>query len=128
MRIFFLTIVMLFALCSGDAAGGELTRSLTVTATGYTSRPSETLGDPFLTAWGHVLEPGIKAIAVSQDLIPLGLTDGTRVRIKGLEGEYLVLDKMPSRWRKKIDIYFGTDVNKAKQWGVREVTIFWAAP
>lgn len=32
---------------------------------------------------------------------------------------------MNKRWTKKIDIYMGNDVESAKQWGVREVTIIW---
>jgi len=32
---------------------------------------------------------------------------------------------MHSRWRKKIDIYMGTNLKKALQWGRRKVTIYW---
>ena len=39
--------------------------------------------------------------------------------------EYRVLDKMPSRWRRKIDIYMGEDVAAARAWGVRRVRIRW---
>jgi len=45
--------------------------------------------------------------------------------IKGLKGEYLVLDKMNKRWRKKIDIYMGMNKKKAFRWGKRNVEIFW---
>jgi 3D (Asp-Asp-Asp) domain-containing protein len=70
----------------------------------------------------------MRAIAVSRDLIEAGLTRGTRVRIDGLPGEYVVLDKMARRWRNKIDIYMGEDVDAARRWGVREVRIRWSAP
>ena len=99
--------------------------SLLVTATAYNSVPDQTEGNPAFGAWGDKLEPGMKAIAVSPDLIEIGLVHGTRVRIEGLPGEYTVLDKMPARWQRKIDIYMGEDVSAARQWGKREVQIRW---
>jgi 3D (Asp-Asp-Asp) domain-containing protein len=108
------------------AAEGE--RTLVVTASAYNSLPDQTVGSPRLAAWGDVLEPGVRAIAVSRDLLELGLTRGARVRIEGLPGEYVVLDKMARRWRRKIDIYMGDDVEAARAWGVREVRIRWRPP
>ena len=67
----------------------------------------------------------MKAIAVSADLIELGLARGQRVRIHGLDGEYVVADRMSPRWERKIDIYMGKDVKAARNWGVREVDIIW---
>ena len=107
------------------AACGPQPVTLEVTATAYNSLPGQTQGDPRVTAWGHRLEPGMRAIAVSRDLLELGLGHGTRVRIEGLEGEYRVLDKMARRWRKKIDVYMGLDEKAAREWGVRRVRIFW---
>jgi 3D (Asp-Asp-Asp) domain-containing protein len=111
---------------AGCAAQGE--RSLVVAASAYNSVKGQTSGDPTLAAWGDVLAPGMKAIAVSRDLLDLGLTHGTRVRIEGLPGEYRVLDKMARRWTRKIDIYMGNDVDAARTWGVREVRIYWQPP
>jgi len=99
--------------------------SLNVTATAFTSTVIETDNAPSLTAWGDTLKPGMKAIAVSRDLIKMGLTHKTRVTIDGLGGEYIVLDKMHRRWTKKIDIYMGLDRKKAKNWGKKKVTIHW---
>lgn len=99
--------------------------SLKVTATAYTSNASETDSTPNLTAWGDTLKPGMKAIAVSRDLIKIGLTHKTRVTIEGFKGEYIVLDKMHRRWTKKIDIYMGVDQKKALKWGKRKVIIRW---
>jgi 3D (Asp-Asp-Asp) domain-containing protein len=98
-----------------------------VTATAYNSVNSQTkVGDPTLTAWGDTLKPGMKAIAVSRDLIDDGLTHGTEVTIEGgLPGTYIVRDKMNKRWNDKIDIYMGLDIEAAKQWGKRTVTISW---
>jgi 3D (Asp-Asp-Asp) domain-containing protein len=108
------------------ANAGE--RRLEVTATAYNSLPGQTGDDPTLTAWGDQLAPGMKSIAVSRDLIELGLGHGTVVRIEGLPGEYRVLDKMARRWTRKIDIYMGEDVEAARRWGKRTVTIHWQDP
>ncbi len=104
---------------------GKQDNSLEVTATAYTSSPTETDSTPSLTAWGDTLRPGIKAIAVSRDLIKIGLSHGVEVSIDGLNGKYIVLDKMNKRWKRKIDIYMGLDVKKAKKWGKKKVVIHW---
>jgi len=99
--------------------------TMTVTATAYNSLPNQTDSTPNLAAWGNRLKPGMKSIAVSRDLIKQGLGNGARVKIKGLEGTYIVLDKMNKRWRKKIDIYMGKNVKKARKWGKQKVNISW---
>jgi 3D (Asp-Asp-Asp) domain-containing protein len=121
---FWLLIPGLLAACASLGPGRE--QSLRVTATAYNSLPGQTHGDPSIAAWGDRLEPGMRAIAVSRDLIPLGLDRGTRVRIEGLPGEYVVLDKMAGRWTRKIDIYMGEDVTAARAWGHRPVQIHWS--
>ncbi len=121
--------LLIFGLLAATAACSSADeRTLEVTASAYNSLPGQTQGDPSRGAWGDILRPGMKAIAVSRDLIPLGLGHGTRVRIEGLEGEYVVRDKMAKRWKKKIDIYMGEDVDAARRWGVRRVRIHWTAP
>lgn len=104
-------------------AGRE--RTLRVKASAYNSLHGQTDATPSLAAWGDRLEPGMKAIAVSHDLVALGLDRGKRVRIDGLEGEYVVVDRMSSRWQRKIDIYMGEDVGAARRWGIRDVEIAW---
>lgn len=123
----FLAVVALAIGMVGTAsAGKERSNSLKVTATAYNSLPSQTDGTPDIAAWGDRLRPGMKAIAVSKDLLKQhGLSRGDKVRISGLDGEYVVLDKMHSRWRKKIDIFMGKDRRAAKKWGRRKVTIHW---
>ncbi len=108
------------------ASGAESSR--VVTATAYNSLARQTNDQPRVAAWGDPLEPGMRVIAVSRDLIEAGLTRGARVRIDGVPGEYVVLDKMAKRWHNKIDIYMGDDVARARRWGVREVRIRWSAP
>jgi 3D (Asp-Asp-Asp) domain-containing protein len=105
------------------ASGSE--QSLVVTATAYNSVPEQTDAQPNVTAWGDRLEPGMKVIAVSRDLIPLGLDHRAPVSIEGLQGQYLVLDKMHARWEKRIDIYMGADLEAARAWGARQVRIRW---
>jgi len=102
------------------------TKRLRVTATAYTSHVGQTDSTPNIAAWGDRLHPGMKSIAVSRDLLKVyGLKHNQKVRIKGLDGEYVVLDKMNKRWRKKIDIYMGKNKRKAFQWGRRKVEIHW---
>ncbi|SMY17559.1 3D domain-containing protein [Photobacterium aquimaris] len=98
-------------------------KKLNVTATAYNSVRAQTDSSPNIAAWGDRLKPGMKAIAVSRDLLKMGLKRGSKVKISGLPGEYVVLDKMNRRWNRKIDIYMGKDVRAAKKWGKRRVTI-----
>jgi 3D (Asp-Asp-Asp) domain-containing protein len=99
-------------------------RALVVTATAYNSVPEQTDDDPDIAAWGDRLEPGMKSIAVSRDLLQLGLRRNTKVRIHGLPGEYVVLDKMHQRWENRIDIYMGEDTRAARHFGKRKVKIY----
>ncbi|MDX1634686.1 MAG: hypothetical protein R3280_08620 [Marinobacter sp.] len=118
-----LTLIACCAVLIGCSGGNPRE----VTATAYNSVKAQTTidGDPTLTAWGDTLKPGMKAIAVSRDLIDDGLTHGTEVTIEGLPGTYIVRDKMNKRWDNKIDIYMGNDVKAAREWGKRTVTISW---
>jgi len=100
-------------------------RTMLVTATAYNSVPKQTNTRPWIGAWGHRLEPDMKVIAVSRDLLEEGLTRGVEVEIEGRPGTYRVLDKMGRRWKKRIDIYMGEDVEAARDWGVRKVRIHW---
>lgn len=102
----------------------EIWDSLTVTASAYNSLGYQTgPGDPNVTAWGDTIEPGMKVIAVSRDLIKRGLNHNTPVKIEGFDGVFLVKDKMHYRWKNKIDIYMGEDVQKARKWGRKKVKI-----
>ena len=98
---------------------------LKVTATAYNSLPSQTDNTPDIAAWGDKLVNGMKVIAVSRDLLKMGLKRNSVVKIKGLPGTYLVKDKMHKRWRNKIDIYMGTSKKKALKWGRKKVTLIW---
>lgn len=119
----FIVCFFLFIACKKDLPRNYQWKTIEVNATAYNSLVSQTDGSPFITAFGDSLKPGLKYIAVSRDLLKLGLKHNTLVKVDGLEGTYLVKDKMHSRWRNKIDIYMGTDVNAAKKWGRRKINI-----
>lgn len=123
-----LLVVSLLFWSAADVAADstEEERSLVVTATAYNSLPGQTDEHPNVTAWGHRLKPGMRVIAVSRDLLALGLFRGIVVEIEGLPGKWIVRDKMAKRWKRKIDIYMGKDVEAARRWGERQVTIHWS--
>jgi len=104
----------------------ECMHSLEVDATAYTCRVQRKHYTRYPRgAWGDILKPDTKAVAVSDDLIAMGLTHGTSITIEGLDGEYIVMDKMHPKWKKKIDVYMGADCRKARFWGHKMVTIHW---
>jgi len=127
------TVAALLLLCSAfpacasdDASCPEsFDRRLEVTATAYNSLPSQTANDPALTAWGDRLEPGMRALAVSRDLIGMGLDHETQVCIEGMPGLWTVRDKMARRWKRKVDLYLGTDQEAALEFGKRRLVIRW---
>jgi LysM repeat protein/3D (Asp-Asp-Asp) domain-containing protein len=99
---------------------------LRVVATAYTSHLGQTDDTPFLAAWNNRIRPGMKIIAVSRDLLyKYGMKNGTKVKISGLSGYYTVRDKMNKRYKRRIDIYMGTNRQKALRWGRRSVVIYW---
>ena len=116
-------LLLAFSLTVG--CGGVHGEELVVTSSAYNSVGAQTDDNPTLAAWGDTLVPGMKSIAVSRDLIALGLGHEAEIEIEGLPGTYIVRDKMAKRWTKKIDIYMGEDVEAAREWGVRQVTIRW---
>ena len=101
-------------------------KTMDVKVSAYNSVVNQTNDQPFIGAWGDRLSDRQKSIAVSRDLLSLGFKHNTKVMIKGLPGIYLVKDKMAARWRKRIDIYMGINVKKAKKWGVKELSIVYA--
>ena len=121
--------LVLGAACVLGACGGGEWQTVSVTASAYNATEAQTKkGNIGLTAWGHQLQLGDRVIAVSRDLIAEGVGNGARVRIEGLDGVWIVRDKMNKRWTRKIDIFMGDDVRAAREWGVREVTIRWRPP
>jgi 3D (Asp-Asp-Asp) domain-containing protein len=123
---FFLLGILVLTSCSTlQKIPHEKQQTLLVKATAFNSLPKQDRGNPNVGAWGDKIKPGMNVIAVSADLVSLGLTRGRKVRIDGLPNEYVVLDRMPPKWKKRIDIFMGNDVNAARSWGTREVNIYW---
>lgn len=102
--------------------------SMTVTVTAYNSTPEQTDGDPSLAAWGDRLKPGMHVIAVSPDLLRLGLDHGTDVAIEGFEHDFTVLDRTSSSMHRRVDIYMGQGVRRAREFGRQHLRIWWHTP
>lgn len=113
---------------SGGAPERYEWKELEVVATAYNSVPWQTSGNPSLAAWGDTLRPGMNSIAVSRDLILLGLEHNTPVLIEGFADTFWVKDKMHSRYKGHIDIYMGEDVGVAREWGRQRCRIRYGIP
>ena len=99
-----------------------------VTVSAYNSVSWQTQGNPNIAAWGDTLKPGMKAVAISRDLLALGITHNSMMTIGSMTDTFYVKDKMNRRWRNRIDIYMGKDVKKAREWGVQKLFICYAIP
>ena len=131
MKIALLKTVTLLSLLSSFTVAKsdyQYTDFIKVTATAYSSSTKETDATPYLAAWRNKLNPKVPSIAVSRDLLDIGLTNGMKVRIKGFKGEFLVLDKMNKRWKNRIDIYMGDNRRKALKFGKRKLEVYWIDP
>jgi 3D (Asp-Asp-Asp) domain-containing protein len=113
---------VLLGLASGVVSANE-PRWLDVDVTAYNATVAQTDDEPWVAAWGDKLRPGMRAIAVSRDLLALGLDHGACVEIDGLPGEYVVLDKTHRRFTRRVDLFMGKDVRKALSWGKRKMRI-----
>lgn len=127
--ILFLALAVTVLLPAAQAAlAEEGQQSRWVTATAYTSRPSEiTHKKSKKTACDDQLTPASKGqtIAVSFDLVKAGLKCGTVVTIEGVSSGFVVTDHLPGKHRNHIDIFVGKDVQMAKEWSRRKVKITW---
>jgi len=92
-------------------------QKLTVTA--YSPRRVETDDDPFINASMTPVSEG--QIAVSRDLFNDGWVFYRYVYIKGY-GIFEIRDLMNVRYKKRIDVFFN-DTRKARQWGVKRLTV-----
>ena len=122
--IFFLLVVS----CKDKEKDFYDWKTIQVTASAYNSLAYQTNSNPHVTAFGDSLKPGLKYIAVSRDLLKMGLKHNTPVKIEGFNGVYLVKDKMNKRWKHRIDIYMGVDVKAAKEWGKKKISIAYGIP
>ncbi|MBO6881735.1 MAG: 3D domain-containing protein [Winogradskyella sp.] len=127
-RLYPLLLIMILVCCKNEVEEKCVFNSFEVTATAYNSLAYQTNSNPNITAFGDSLKPGLRYIAVSRDLLDSGLVHNTVVKIEGFDSLFLVKDKMNRRWRKRIDIYMGVDVKKARNWGKRKVNIEYCIP
>ena len=122
------SLLMLLAVFGFSLAKAPTT--LNVTATAYTSHPSQTDSTPFITATGARTRLGV--IAVSRDLLD-DLPYGSRVKLQDLSGGgrfnrlfsdrvFVVEDTMHARWRNRIDVWF-PDNGTAIRFGVRKLKV-----
>lgn len=121
MRFLLIVSILLFISCKEK----EVWLPLEVTASAYNSTKAQTDGNPFIAAWGDTLKPKVKSVAVSRDLMKTILPYQTKIKIEGLEGIYMVNDKMHHKWKNRIDIYFGEDIKAARNWGIKKVKIYY---
>jgi hypothetical protein len=118
-----LALLVACALGLGCAREGEV---LTVTASARL--PAGGPGAVERGAWGDEIRPGVKAIAVSSDLVERGLVPGVRVRIEGFAGSYAVLDRLPPGRTRHIAVFAGLEPEAARRMEERQVRIYWEAP
>ena len=127
-RYWILLITILLFTCGKKVEEECNTKMFQVVASAYNSLAYQTGSNPNITAFGDSLKPGMRYIAVSRDLLDSGLVHNTKVKLEGFDGLFTVKDKMNKRWRKRIDIYMGTDVKKAKEWGKKKINIEYCLP
>ena len=121
--LIFIFLYYLAVISCGKKEDQWIWHPLEVTASAYNSTRAQTNEQPNIAAWGDTLKPGMKCIAISRDLLKLGLEHNTPVKLPGFDGIYLVKDKMHLRWQNRIDIYMGQDVKKAREWGKKKIVI-----
>jgi 3D (Asp-Asp-Asp) domain-containing protein len=125
-RLAMAIVAVAVAVCGCSSESGNNERSMVVSVSAYNSVPSQTNSEPTVTAWGDKLKPGMKAVAISPDLLNEGLSHGSKVKIEGLKGTYVVLDKTNARFTKRVDVYMGVDVEAAKEFGVQQLRVTWS--
>ena len=108
-----------------DGKPEEIWDTLQVTVSAFNSVRYQTAGNnPSLAAWGDTLKPGMNAVAISRDLMDLGLGHNDEIKIQGFDSIFLIKDKMHYRWRKRVDIYMGKDIQKARNFGRKKLEIY----
>lgn len=128
-RLIQFSLMLIFIIsCTKKVEDSFVWKTIEVKATAYNSLAYQTSSQPNIAAWGDSLKPGMKCIAVSKDLFKSGLTHNTEVKLEGFDSIFLVKDRMHYRWKKRIDIYMGVDVKKAKEWGIRTLKLSYKVP
>ena len=125
MRNISISISIILSLMFVNVQAGD---KIKVKISAYTSHKSQTSGNSFQAAWGLILKRHHKkkVIAISRDLLKrFKLKNGQKVHLKtkGFSGYVIIADKMHSRWKNKVDLYFYTSKKEAIKWGVKKGTL-----
>jgi 3D (Asp-Asp-Asp) domain-containing protein len=124
-RGWLLPILALLALGTACARRGE-TAAVSVGAFAIPLRPRGS--EPWRGTWGDELVPGMRALAVSPDLVARGVIRGTRVRIEGMPASYRVRHELGAEAHERVEIFMGTDTEAARRFGERRARIWWEVP
>lgn len=91
-------------------------RTMTVTATAYTSDVWQTDATPFITASGTTVRDGV----VAANFLPIG----TKVKIPDKYGDqiFVVEDRMNARYSRRLDIWMD-NIEQARRFGVQKIDI-----
>jgi 3D (Asp-Asp-Asp) domain-containing protein len=123
--------ILLFATVAGSAPSSRQKQSVTdhkrgtrqsvqVKVTAYSASPRETQGDPWVTASGKRVRPGI--VALSRDLERLlGVKFGDLVVLKGL-GTFVFADRLARHKKRQVDIYIPSR-KAARAFGVKRTSL-----
>lgn len=114
-----------------NARGAKRKGGIRVTATAFNSLRGQTDATPNHGAWGDRLSrtaKGVRAAAVSRDLLCQGFSRKQRFRMEGMAGEFVVLDTMSARWKQRVDVYMGKDRRAAKRFGRKKLHIYPVGP
>jgi 3D (Asp-Asp-Asp) domain-containing protein len=97
-------------------AAADLTRTMTVTLTAYSSTPDQTDDTPFISASNKHVYDGM----IAANFLPFG----TKVQIPELFGDkiFTVDDRMNRRYQDRVDIWF-PDRKSATQFGIKHAEI-----
>jgi hypothetical protein len=110
---------------SSSSSSSSSGQEFTVTVSAYNSVPGQSDSRPFEAAWSNVLVPGMKACAISREMerAPYNFKNGDwlELLIDGQWQRWQIKDKLNSRYRGTIDLWFGgrDTVQAARNFGRR---------
>ena len=87
--ILLVALFIVISSCKKREVDSYVWKEITVKSSAYNSLKYQTDSNPSIAAWGDSLIPGMRSVAVSRDLIRLGLKHNTPIKIEGLDSIYL---------------------------------------
>ena len=118
-KYFILISILAFLHCKEEEKKQDLYewKTIEVIATAYNSLAYQTNSNPSIGAFGDSLVPGMRCIAVSRDLLKMGIKHNTPVKIEGLDSIYLVKDKNECALEKTYRCIHGHRCKSSKELG-----------